>query len=501
MKKFCKIACLALLVFCFVLGSCGANSKLNKISKNLNTYDIKIEYNNEDKTASLNEKLTYKNASGVDLEALYLHLYPNAFSEDVKNKPVGILNESRAYPNGKSYGGIEIENLKVNGKELEIEYFGDDKDFLKVNSELKKGNKVEIEIDAKITLPNIKHRFGYTDQTINFGNFYPIMAMIEDGEFVLDGYHSNGDPFYSDVANYNVQITADENLILANSGEVLNKNNSNSKVTYNVQAKVVRDFAFVLSDKFEVVSGIIDGVEVKYYYYDDENYGNNLKTSMKSIETFNKLFGEYPYKTLSVVKADFVHGGMEFPNLVYISSDVEESKDYTNVIVHEIAHQWWYGVVGNNEFKNSWLDEGLTEYSTLLFYENNESYGVSAKDLIKASTNNYSLFVELYTKVLGDVNTTMNRRLDEFDTEPEYTYITYVKGMLFFDNIRELIGNNAFFNGLKVYYSNNAFEISNPDKLLEAFEKASGKDLKGIFDSWIDGKISILSVDWFCCIF
>jgi aminopeptidase N len=308
---------------------------------------------------------------------------------------------------------------------------------------------------------------------------------------VKDGYHSNGDPFYSDVSNYVVNITCNKDLTLASTGSVIEENfKENTKIT-TIKAKAVRDFAIVLSNKFSVVSDIVDDIVVNYYYYNDENYEYNLKTSVDSVKYFNEQFAKYPYPVLNVVKTNFVHGGMEYPNLVYISDEVTEQTDYTNVIVHEIAHQWWYGVVGNNEFVSSWLDEGLTEYSTLLFYENYPEYNVDIIELKKNLTSSYVTFVDLYKSVLGSVDTTMNRRLDEYSTEPEYVYVTYVKGLLFFDNLREVVGDANFFKSLKEYFEQNKFKNATVDNLLFAFESVCKTSLEGLFNSWTQGLVVI----------
>ena len=490
------------ILVCFVLfglliSGCGKiDSSQAKAISNANNYSLSFDYDHDSKKIDLEETLVYKNKTSENLNELYFHLYPNSFDEGVLNKPVGVLNESKAYPNGKSYGNIKIGSVEVDGKVNEFEYFGEDSEFLKIvlPKTLEKNQKVTVNIDAVVTLPNVNHRFGYGNNTINIGNSYPIIAMYENG-WVLDGYHSNGDPFYSDIANYNVSISALSSLKLATTGEIKNSKNDDLNTIYSIEAKGVRDFAFVLSEEFKVINEKVDDVLVNYYYFNDENYEKNLKTSVDSLKFFSEQFGEYPYKVLNVVQTNFVHGGMEYPNLVYISDDVKEIEDYTNVIIHEIAHQWWYGVIGNNEYDEAWLDEGLTEYSVMLFYEFHSNYNVNHLELIKASTNNYALFVELYTKVLGEVNTSMNRRLDEFETEPEYVYNVYVKGMLFFDNIRELIGDDNFFKGLKNYYANNAFTNVSSQDLLREFEKSSGRNLESVFNSWLEGKVSILRVE------
>jgi aminopeptidase N len=197
----------------------------------------------------------------------------------------------------------------------------------------------------------------------------------------------------------------------------------------------------------------------------------------------------------NVVETNFVHGGMEYPNLVYISDAIDSVEDYQNVIIHETAHQWWYGIVGNSAYHYGWLDEGLTEYSTLLFYEQNPSYNVNIKESIKASTNSYVLFEEIYTEYLENLDTSLDRNISEYDTEPEYVYMAYVKGMLLFDNLRDVVGDKKFFKALKDYYSNNIFELVTPNTLIDDFSVSCKTNLKSFFDSWINGEVVIKAID------
>ena len=482
------------LIACVILCSCGGDGKtIEAVSRNITAYTMDITYN-DDHTLAVDQTVDYVNNEGEDIGELYFHLYPKSFNMDATHRPVGVLNKAKAYYNGDSEGDIEIKNVKVASDVVAMTYVGDDEDFLKIElkDKVANGGKLKISMQYVVTIPNCNHRFGYGESTINLGNFYPVLAVYDNGEYSLNSYHSNGDPFYSDIANYKVTITSPEAYTIASTGKMMATDNKDGVKTSTYEAKAVRDYAFVLSDKFEVATSKIEGVDVMYYYYDDENWERNLQASVDSVVTFNELFGKYPYSTLSVVKANFVHGGMEYPNLVYISDAVTEELDYINVIVHEIAHQWWYGLVGNDEYVNSWLDEGLTEFSTNLFYENNPSYNVDAKEIVKNITKSYTNFVEIYSSVLGDVDTTMNRRLDEYNSEPEYVYITYVKGNLFFNTLRDTIGKDKFMKGLRKYFEDNKFAIANPDKMLEAFSSVTKIDLKPFFDSWINGKVDIV---------
>jgi len=495
MKAKKLLLCLIMpLLSIFIFTGCKSDS-LEKISKNLSTYNMEIIYN-DDHTINVKQTLNYKNNTDTSLDNLKLHLYPNCFREGSTCTVVSTLNYNKCYYNGVSYGSINIEKLSVEDEEKEI-ILEEDNDILNVNfsSSLSPNSIIEINMEYSVTIPNINHRFGYGENTINIANFYPIPCIYENGNFVVDSYHYNGDPFYSDMANYNVKITTPKDYILTSTGNILSEASDEQFKIYNISAEVVRDFAFVLSDKFNVVSDTYNNTTVNYYYYKNQYPSECLKAGTDAIRTFNETFGEYPYKVLNIVETNFVHGGMEYPNLVMISDAVDVQSDYINVIIHEIAHQWWYGIVGNNEYQYGWLDEGLTEYSTLLFYEKNPEYNVNTDELIKNTTNSFVTFVDVYKKVFDTVDTSMNRKLNEYNNESEYVYIAYVKGMLIFDSLREVVGDKNFFEGLKIYFDENKYGIVTPDNLINAFEKASGNTLREFFSSWIDGKVQIFAIN------
>lgn len=492
--KFKKLLLLLFLPLILLTG-CKDNT-LSKVSKNLNTYTMEIIYN-DNHTIDVNQKVEYTNRTEHSLESIMFHLYPRSFRESSTCSVVSTLNYSKCYYKGESFGDITISSLEVDDISTDIKLTGNDEDILEVvmTEPLKPNEKTIITMKYNVVIPNINHRFGYGENTINLGNFYPIVCMYEDGDFVLDSYHYNGDPFYSEVANYNVSISADGIFKVASTGNLVSTTTNENIHTYSYEAKVVRDFAIVISDKFNVVSDTINGVNVNYYYYNNQYPNECLQASLDSVATFDRLFGKYPYSTLNVVETNFVHGGMEYPNLVMISDAVDVQSDFVNVIIHEIAHQWWYGIVGNNEYKYGWLDEGLTEYSTLLFYKENPSYNVNTDELIKNTTNSFVTFVDVYTKVFGSADTTMNRSLNEYNNESEYVYIAYVKGMLIFDSLQEVLGYDKFLKCLQTYFEDNKFKIATPEKLIESFEKSSKTNLSSFFESWINGKVKIIAIN------
>ena len=494
-NKKAKIAVMIiLLIFSVFLFGCSSEYLIKKISKMCSSYYIDIIVNTEEHTASVNQKIVFKNDSGITLNNVKFNLYVKAYTQGATNKPVSSLNEQKAYPNGLSYGDIIFNSIKEEGQNTSYSLEELDQNILNVAllKPLKPGYTSIIEMNYNLIIPNINHRFGYGNNTINLGNFYPSLCVIENKEFVVQPYSPNGDPFYSDLANYVVNVTYPSDFVLANTGvKTKTEEIQDNRLKTTAHAKTVRDFCLVLSNKFETMEQMVGNTKVLYYYYNDEVNETSLNTIVDALNTFSNLIGKYPYNTLSVVKTNFVHGGMEYPNLVYISDALDNYEDYTNVIIHEIAHQWWYSVVGNNAYKNGWLDEGLTEYTTALFYKLNPDYNIKLDDIMTNALSAYNMFQQVYSQIFGTVDTTLTRTLNEYRTEPEYVYMAYVKSMLLFYELHNLLGDKRFYNALKSYYNDYRFQNVNPNDLINSFEKHTKRKLKGWFNSWIDGKVII----------
>ena len=132
------------------------------------------------------------------------------------------------------------------------------------------------------------------------------------------------------------------------------------------------------------------------------------------------------------------------------------------------------------------MDEGLAEYSTLLFYETHETYGKTRKDMLHKALTNYKAYYSIYSQIFGESNTAMSRSLSSFISEYEYVNLTYNKGLLLFDTLREGIGDSRFFSGLKRYYTDYCYKIATPEDMIACFKK-TGVDVEGLFDSFVSG--------------
>lgn len=485
MKKILLI--LGIIVFfplCFV--GCFQTSE-----EKLTTYTLDATFDEEQNILSCEMKVDFVNNTDSALDKLCFFLYPNSFAENQKTVPNSYKN--LAYPNGESFGNIQINSAYLGENSVEFFLLEPNFNILTINLQntLFPKESTQIGLDFDIKLANINHRLGYGENTINFGNFIPLVCVYEEGDgFYLTEFSSSGDPFYSDVANFDVTIKYDKDFKIATTGEcsVCQKDDQNiAKCT----ALKVRDFCFVLSKKFEIVENVCDGVTVKYFYYDDQNAEHFLKTATDALSLFSNLFKKYPYKTLSIVKTNFCFGGMEYPNLVTISDNITDEKVFDYVIVHEVAHQWWYSLVGNNEFEEAWVDESLTDYCAMLFFKMKGEYDVDYDVLIENARQNYTNFVSIFTKINGSVDQSMNRSLSAFDTDPEYTNCVYVKGVLMYDSLRCTIGEKKFLNCLKNYCKTYAYKNASGAKLVESFSKTSHINLTSFFDSWLGGTVII----------
>ena len=194
MKKF--VALLFLFVISFGLVGCSTKTEkeLKKISKNINEYNMEITL--EDNVLSVVQSTKYINKSDDVLNDLRMHVYPRSFREDAKNSPVGRLYADKAYPNGKSYCDFVISSIVVEDEEKSVYYGGDDEDILEIslNEGLYPDDKIEINIEYHMTLPNINHRFGYGDNTYNIANFYPIMCVYNS---LQDHYRKDHHYYYN----------------------------------------------------------------------------------------------------------------------------------------------------------------------------------------------------------------------------------------------------------------------------------------------------------------
>ena len=474
-----------ILIFVCAIFSVGMLSACKKEEKGCTRYEINAEYIPENRTLTGTVKVTFENQTDNELSVLKFQLYPNAYRKDALYSPISTAYASAAYYAGASYGEMVISSVH-GSKGWEV--MGEDENILYAYLErpLYPDDKVVLDVSFIVKLAEVNHRTGVTKHTVNLGNFYPILCGIEGGGFVETVYYSDGDPFLSDCADYRVTFTAPKDYVVASTGVMIEERTLESKKVHTMSASNVRDFAVVLSESFRVTTTKVGDTTLSYYYYDDKAPVKTLDLIEESFSFYEKTFGEYPYGNYVVVQTGFCFGGMEYPCLVMVS-DTLVAEGRTRVIAHETAHQWWYGVVGSNQIEEAWQDEGLAEYSTLLFFEEYEKYGFTREGLVKEAMEEYRSYYDVYGSVLGRADTRMSRHLKEFISDYEYKCIAYDKGLLMWDTLRKSVGEKKLIDGLRRYYSACRFQTATPQDLIGCFEK-TGLDVEGFFESFLEGK-------------
>ena len=423
--------------------------------KNLNKYIMDVIFDDESKRLMCNQNVEYVNNTNIALDKIYFHIYPNAFSKK-EFAPFEKDEMNQAYPNGFNEGYIDIKNVLNNNNKLEYEIKGEKNDLLevKIGRQLKPGEKISIDMKFNVKIPNSEGRFGYGENTINITNWFPIACVHDDRGWNLKSYEAIGDPFYSDTSNFYVKLLIPRKYKVGCTGNIISEKSDPEKVLYEIQAKKVRDFAFILSDKFKIKKDTYKGVNINTY-----NLNEKLST----------------YDTYSVIASDFYIGGMEYPTLVMIDQSLYNEKDkflLEYVIAHETAHQWWYSVIGNDEISEPWLDEALTEYSTVLYFE--EKYGkeVGSK-LIKT--------MEMQTR--NHSSEDIFKATTQYKNSIDYSLNVYTKGALAFNEVRKKVGDEVFFETLKEYYNTYMFQNVNGAKFVDLWNK-KGIDIDKIISEY-----------------
>ena len=482
MKVKLFLLCAMMLLTClFGVGCQGENTP-----KSMGRYEITAEYNPDNGTLAGVEKFTFENGTQTALSVLKFQLYPNAYRKDALYAPVDTSLKEAAYYSGESYGEMVIYSVH-GAKSWEV--MGEDENILYVYllQPLYPDETVVLDIGFMVKLAKVNHRTGVTSRTVNLGNFYPILCPIGREGFVETVYHSLGEPFVSEIASYSVSITLPKEYEVACSGSLVAERTLESKKVHTYAVDNVRDFALVLCTGYKRLQTQVGDCTLSYYYYDDRTAEQTLQTAREALEFFSLRFGEYPYSTYAVAQTELCFDGEEYPCFTLLSHGLTESEKI-RAIVRETANQWWYGVVGSDQVQNAWQDEGLAEYSALLFFENYEKYERTREQIVQEALKEYRSYYDVYGSVLGRTDTRMSRCLNEFISRYEYLCTVRDKSVIMFDTLRKSVGDKTFFAALKRYYNENKYKLVSPEHLIGAFERA-GVDAGGYFESFLNGKV------------
>jgi len=424
------------------------------------------------------QKVKYKNQTDTDLDHIYFGLYLNAFRPGVRPLPYLSQIESKIFENGTDYGYIDIQNVTINQNAVAYETYGA---VLKVTlpQTLPIDDETEIVLQFKAYIPKINHRTGANDFAVWCGNFLPNVSVYDANGWNTAAYYPAGDPFYTEIANYNITINTPHNYTVVATGvEDIAETPDGATTTMN--AKLVRDFAFAVSDRY-IKSTLVTtaGVEINFYTYSrDIDTAYFLKTAEESLDYFSALISNYPYRQLDIIETEmFSSGGQEYPQLIFMDSDYMHTEAAYKNLVHQICHQWFYGIVGNNQIKEAWLDEGLVSYLQegvyLISYQVDQKM-VSDKNALQA--------------ILPDIeNKRLTSDISVYKRWSDYYNIQYTRGKLMFDGLHHKMGEDKFNEFLRLYYLKYSYKTASGKGMIETAEEVYGEDLSDFFENWMNG--------------
>ncbi len=384
-------------------------------------------------TVQVQEEVRFPNTTGDALGELVFFVFPNTYTETFFLKEVQITQKGVTF----------FPSYALAGPVLRI--------FLP--QRLVPGEVVTTTLAYSLSLPTTDaHTWppqallgkSEDERVMQFGHWYPQLVPYRTGYgWQSWEYHPVGDPFASDLADYEVQVAAPAGYAVWGSGQ-------REEAGGRFRLEAGRDFALLLARDYAEVRGEVDGVTIISAYRQEHEAAGQavLGIAQRGLSLFQRRYGPYPYPTFTVVEGE-MDAGMEYSTLVAVGrrfySDYAGSPEAVlpALTVHELAHQWWYGVVGNDQMDEPWLDEALARYSELLFYE-----------------AVYPEAVDWWWETRVDIRNPsgpLDRTIYDFTDPHAYVDNLYGQGARFLRDLRKRLGEEGFLAFLQRYYRENAW--------------------------------------------
>ncbi|MBI5953707.1 MAG: M1 family metallopeptidase [Chloroflexi bacterium] len=422
-----------------------------------------IEFNIADDLAHISgsETVIYTNAEEIDLNEVKLRLFANILGGETK-----------------------VDNVTVNGEEVTPTYaLNDSLMTVPLESPLKPRESLTLSMDFNLAVPQtVELNYGvqaYYDDVLALAHAYPVIVVYDDEGWNAEIPPQSGDVTYADMSFFEVTVEAPKGVTLVGSGREVNRQENGNRQTVEYAAGPVRDFYLAASSEYEVFTKKSNGIELRFYTRDylQDGAESALETAAHAIEVFEKHYAPYPYTELDFVSTPTHALGIEYPGMIAIAEwIVSPDQNYLEATVaHEVGHQWFYNLVGNDQLDDPWLDESLTQFATLQYFS--DMYGKAGAQGFRSSLEGRWWYVENEKIPVG-------LPVRDYSDE-EYSAIVYGRGGLFFEALRDEMGSEVFNEFMKDYTQSNAWDIATPEKLKADAEEHCGCDLTDLFKKWI----------------
>lgn len=506
----------------------------------VNTY-IEVKLDDKQHFLSAYERIEYINNSPDKLDRIYLHIWPNAY-KDNSSALAQQLDENGEldfhFADSRDRGYIDSLNFKINGEPVAYQYFYEpDVIYFSLKEPLNPGEKLIIETPFRVKIPKgIYSRLGHIGESYQITQWFPKPAVYDKDGWHPIPYLSQGE-FYSEYGTYDVKITLPKNYVVGATGDLVDGENEleflNSKVaeteeiiknnsvprnklghpivkevvsdtafkTLHYHQENIHDFAWFADKRYHVLKGEVELPHSKRKVVTWAMFTNNeFDLWKKSIEYLNDATyyyslwtGDYPYNHVTAVDGSIsAGGGMEYPNVTVIGESYTDMS-LEQVIVHEVGHNWFYGILGSNERVNAWMDEGLNtfmenRYTETKYSDSKMEFGLPGGIMKKIGLDDFG------PRGMYDLGYLFNARRnydqpiqtnsDEF-TPTNYGAIVYGKTGIGFDYLLAYLGDTLFDECMHTYFDQWKFKHPQPQDIRTVFESVSGKNLSWLFDDYI----------------
>ncbi len=515
------------LLFLFCTGIL-AIAQQNYFQQEVN-YKIDVTLDDVAHELSAYEKIEYINNSKTDLNFIYFHLWPNAY----KNQETALAKQM--LENGETYmyfakdqelGYIDSLNFLVDGTPVKWDYDKEHIDICKLylTTPVAPGDTITITTPFHVKLPSAKiSRLGHIDQAYAITQWYPKPAVFDKEGWHAMPYLNQGE-FYSEFGSFDVNITLPKNYVLAATGDRIdepeeeqwllskveetekmiaakNFSHDNSFPPSSKEYKTIRfrqyrvhDFAWFADKRFHVLKGNTmlphEGNKVDTWSFftnsEPELWARSIEYINDATFFYSELNGDYPYNHVTAVDGTIsAGGGMEYPNITIIGES-GTNFNLETTIMHEVGHNWFYGILGSNERDNPFMDEGINSFYEMRYIRTKYPEKTLAALIGRDST--YKLFglnkhkyksqyeYSYYFPARKNLDQPIALTSSEFTTY-NYGGIVYSKTALAFDYLMNYLGKEKFDEAMKFYFEHWKFKHPNPDDLIKTLQYYLNADL------------------------
>ena len=451
--------------------------------------------------------MTYHNRSPQPLDQLIVHLYQNLMRSGAERTRTVVATD-----------GFEVGEVRLAG-ELVSPQVRDTRMTVRLPKPLAPGGKITLEIDYAFAVPKAgtAPRMGHEAENVFYlGYWYPQFAVCDDvNGWVADPHRGNGE-FYMDYADYDLAITAPVGYLvqatgeLQNADEVLTQNardalarahtshdivhvvdqddldagkvtaeSASGKLTWRFRAENVRDAAVSVARTYlwDATYAVVkdkdgpgkDGTTMIHAVY-EANAGDWVRGALyaqRTIEYMSAHVHPYPWPHMTACEG-IIGGGMEYPMMTIVGG-----RQPAGTITHELIHMWFPMLLGSNEKRYAWQDEGFTSFCTTL-----------CRDDSSGNTNGQKRDLLQYANTVargGDV--ACMRHADTYGTD-NFSFASYGKPAAILHQLRALLGDETFFKAFRRYADDWAWKHPYPYDFFRTFSDVAGQDLEPYFRTW-----------------